>query len=540
MANNSIDAKIKEFIKSRALSSDETAAAIHRQVDTEFAHIDGNNRPSKATVERHVKKERGAFERLKRTPGREWEFEPFSLGALYAKHISVPPDVVTALFSAQLQTQFCSQSFSNRDAKWLVRLKAFYDALRDRNANGSSLYGFEGLRNSPLRTMSVSGTISPPDNYEAPFIGQIDDSQNTNIPGWRSEALDELINIAKTYSEYETHFQVENGEEKTLETRLLDSMLIWAAAPGIGQFLAARTPITGHPFWKSADNPADNPKVLPEKDKNQTSDSGEPEQTKPMEFFRRPFRRHSVRMQVDLSVVLKGWAKENENYLERIATKALEGPGEGGYRHDGYDEFDFEEKIIGNLFKPRFEFTRTPECIRTKLKYEEIPDVAALPSNSLEPVDGTDENLLLVLALDFLSARAPDVFKDFPETLARINKIKTLDSWFDPSSGYPHPVSATDETDMKFGLLELCLEFEAEIKDWNPKSSIVKGSHAAPFILGLSSNEWFINSDRCSESFEAAEVAYYEERDAVEDYADEQRSLGEAFRASMEPGKNKA
>ena len=529
MPNNSIDAKIKEFIKSQALSSDETAAAIHRQVDTEFAHIDGNNRPSKATVERHVKKERDAVEKVKSVPSLKWEFEPFSLGALYDHEISVPPDVVTALFSAQLQTQFWSESFSNRDAKWLVRLKAFYDAIRDRNPNGSSLYGFDGLRNSPLRTMSVSGTISPPDNYEATFTGQIADSQKANIPGWRSEALDDLINIAKTYSEYETEFQVEKGDGKIFETRLLDSMLIWAAAPGVGQFLAARTPITGHPFWKSPDNP----KVLPEKDKNQTSDSDERKQTTPMEFFRRSFgSQRQSGMQVDLSIVLKGWAKENENYLERIATKALEGPGQGGYSDHGYDELDFEEKIIGNLFRPRFEFTRTPECIRTKLKYEEIPKITAQTTEWLG-FNSTDEILLLVMALDFLSARAPDVFKDFPETLARINKLKGRGDW----DGYSHPVFTTDAFSMKYGLVELCLEFEAEIKDWNPKSSIVKGSRDTPFILGLWSNEWFENSNRCSERFEAAEVAHYEERDAAEDYRDEQISLGDEFRASMEARK---
>ena len=510
MPNNSIDAKIKEFIKSQALSSDETAAAIHRQVDTEFAHIDGNNRPSKATVERHVKKERDAVEKVKSVPSLKWEFEPFSLGALYDHEISVPPDVVTALFSAQLQTQFWSESFSNRDAKWLVRLKAFYDAIRDRNPNGSSLYGFDGLRNSPLRTMSVSGTISPPDNYEATFTGQIADSQKANIPGWGSEALDDLVNIAKTYSEYETEFQVEKGDGKIFETRLLDSMLIWAAAPGVGQFLAARTPITGHPFWKSPGNS----KVSPEKDKNQTSDSDEPKQTNPMEFFRRPFRRHRLGMQVDLSVVLKGWAKENENYLERIATKTLLERPEGS--------LNFEERIIGYLFRPRFEYTRTPECIRAKLKYEEIPDASNLPSTSIEPVDGNAENHLLVLALDFLSARAPEVFVDFPKTLARINK---LPGYFqEPNEGSRLEV--------------LCLEFEAEIKQWNPASSIVKGSHGAPFVLGLD-DLWFRFSHRYQKLY--GDVMDDDEaKDAEEtDYYYDQMRLEDEFRASMEAKNNK-
>ena len=517
MPNNSYDAQIKEFIKDQALNSDETKVEIFRQMEKEFAHLLEEDRPSRKTVERHVEKHRQGIQKLKRTKGLEWEFEPFSLGALYAHNISVPPDVVTALFSAQLQTQFCSQSFTNRDAKWLVRLKAFYDSNLRRNANGLSRYGFEGLEKLPPGTM-------------------IGGHQDAKLQGWNASILNGLIEIAKNYSQYESQFQVENGEEKKkkLETRLLDSMLIWKAAPGIGQFLAARTPITGHPFWKSANKPG----ALTKKNNNPASDLAESEQTMPMQLFPPSYRENNLGMQVELSAVLRGWAKENENYLEMIATKVFE---VGFYSPNTYSELDFEEKIIGELFKPVFEFTKTPEGIRKKLKYNEIPDVASLPSNSLSTnLDDTDENLLLVMALDFLSARAPGVFKDFPETLARINKLENSDRdhHFDPvHNPYSHPVRTVSEVDMKYGLSELCLEFETEIEDWNPKSSIVQGSYEFPFVLGLQT-EWLESSNRASELYSEA-MTDWEARDDHWDYLQEQDCLLDEYRASLEARNDK-
>ena len=507
----SFDAQIKEFVKGQALNSDETKVEIWRQVTKEFELIPGYI-PSRSTVERWVERHRKGIQKLKREPDFKWEFEPFSLGALYAENISVPPDVVTALFSDQLQTQFCSQSFTNRDAKWLVRLKAFYDANLRRNANGLSRYGFEGLEKLPLGTM-------------------IGGHQDAKPQGWNASILNGLIEIAKNYSQYESQFQVENGQEKKLETRLLDSMLIWKAAPGVGQFLAARTPITGHPFWKSANKPG----ALTKKNNNPASDLAESEQTMPMQLFPPSYRENNLGMKVDLSAVLQGWAKENENYLESIATKVFE----VGYynRSDTYSELDFEEKIIGKLFEPVFEFTRTPECIQKKLKYNDLPDVASLPSNSLSTnsVDA-DENLLLVMALDFLSDRAPGVFKDFPETLARINKLeRRFYKKFDPvHNPYSHPVSTVSAVDMKYGLSELCLEFETEIEDWNPKSSIVQGSYEFPFVLGLQL-EWLESSNRTSDSELYREaMTDWEAREDHWHYSQEQDHLLDEYRASLE------
>ena len=97
--------------------------------------------------------------------------------------------------------------------------------------------------------MKISGTIQPANDYSSTFTGEVASAEPVGSIGWDSRSVSELIGLAKTYSDYETIYEFENPDkDEELETRVLDSLLIWHAAPGIGQFLAASSVVDGRPF----------------------------------------------------------------------------------------------------------------------------------------------------------------------------------------------------------------------------------------------------------------------------------------------------
>ena len=502
--NKETDPGIINFIKNKGLYTKQPAQEILDEAIEEY--------PGKENLIPRVRQIQRLIAPFRKPPkeGDEWKSEPFSLGALFANEIEVPSNLVNALFSAQLQSQFCSQPFTNNDAKWLIRLKGFYDSFRGRrikNSRFQSMYGLDGLCPEPPVDLQVTGTLQPANDYPSTFEAEA--TKTEKAFGWDSRSVAELIMLAKTYSVQEIIFDLENSNSKKVkkgkqpdkfDTRLLDSLVIWKAVPGIGQFLAASSKITGRPFSGNSQtrsnldrNPKETKNIESEKD----------EITSRLSFDLN--NRSTSNLVVDLNNLLVKWAVKNEQYLMNIASDQVEflpkdrqglnpdeiddAVSEGLRKH--FQSLELVQRFIYQLFNPsvRYENSATTAKVEANLSYKKsVPPLSA-------SIDDGSNIVVMALALEFLCHRAPKVFDDLPNTLHRLFKIMMVqDESLNELLALMSPLSyryGTETTDgsltsyPKLRLEDLCIEFEDDIIDWQPRSSIIRGSKNWPFIMGL-------------------------------------------------------
>ena len=92
-----------------------------------------------------------------------------------------------------------------------------------------------------------------------------------------------------------------------------------------------------------------------------------------------------------------------------------------------------------------------------------------------------------------------------------------------------HPLWSKGNEDMSLNLENLCLEFEQEIKDWNPKSTNIRGNTLYPFILGLRDG-WEYVSKRAEQFQTIRDEENDDQMRAWHEHDVKQKTLEEQFR----------